>query len=145
MKGSQITFYTLPDPVQAVNGINTPSLIGQALIPVDLSKDFKTYTQMNKDIIEEIKREKRKNNQINLNNRILTQNEINQIYKKYKEKCDLHFEKLSEKCRKCKIIIDKIKNEENKKNQNLKNQKKEINQNQKITNFQNKKKITKNI
>ena len=144
MKGSQITFYTLPDPVQAVNGINTPSLIGQALIPVDLSKDFKTYTQMNKDIIEEIKREKRKNNQINLNNRILTQNEINQIYKKYKEKCDLHFEKLSEKCRKCKIIIEKIKNEENKKNQYFKNQnKKEINQNQKISNYQNKKKNNK--
>ena len=144
MKGSQITFYTLPDPVQAVNGINTPSLIGQALIPVDLSKDFKTYTQMNKDIIEEIKREKCKNNQINLNNRILTQNEINQIYKKYKEKCDLHFEKLSEKCRKCKIIIEKIKNEENKKNQYFKNQnKKEINQNQKISNYQNKKKNNK--
>ena len=143
MKGSQITFYSLPDPVQAVNGINTPSLIGQALIPVDLSKDFKTYTQMNKDIIEEIKREKCKNNQINLNNRILTQNEINQIYKKYKEKCDLHFEKLSEKCRKCAIIIDKIKSEENKKNQNIKNQKKEINQNLKITNFQNKKKNNK--
>ena len=121
MKGnnSQIKFYSLPDPIQAVNGINTPSLIGQALIPVDLSKDFTTYTQMNKDIIEEVQREKRKNNQNNLNNRILTLNEINQIYKKNKKKCDLHFEKLSEKCRKCKIIIEEIKNEENKKMINL--------------------------
>lgn len=95
---NNIVFMTQPSVVQqGQNGANIPSLIGQPLIPIDISKNFVSYTQMNNDIVNEIKQKG------------VIKDDIATLYAGWKEKCDLHMKKPSDKCRRCKIIINNIK------------------------------------
>lgn len=117
---NKIVFMSQPSMIQqGQNGNNIPSLIGQPLIPIDISEGFTSYTQMNKEIIEEvINKNKRKE-------RLFSFKEINELYKDYKDKCILHMKKLSEKCRKCKVIINNLKNRNENSNKKSENDEKE--------------------
>ena len=102
MKGTnKIVFMSQPSMIQqGQNGNNIPSLIGQPLIPIDISEGFTSYTQMNREIIDEVMNNKKRKEGV------FSFEEINELYKTYKNKCNLHMKKLSEKCRKCKVIIN---------------------------------------
>ena len=106
MKGTnKIVFMSQPSMIQqGQNGNNIPSLIGQPLIPIDISEGFTSYTQMNREIIDEVMNNKKRKEGV------FSFEEINELYKTYKNKCNLHMKKLSEKCRKCKVIINNLKN-----------------------------------
>ena len=106
MKGTnKIVFMSQPSMIQqGQNGNNIPSLIGQPLIPIDISEGFTSYTQMNREIIDEVMNNKKRKEGV------FSFEEINELYKTYKDKCNLHMKKLSEKCRKCKVIINNLKN-----------------------------------
>ena len=72
---NNIVFMTQPSVVQqGQNGANIPSLIGQPLIPIDISKNFVSYTQMNNDIVNEIKQKG------------VTKDDIATLYAGWKEK-----------------------------------------------------------
>lgn len=102
MKGNKILFMSQPSLTQqGQNGNSIPSLIGQPLIPIDISSNFTSYTQMNKQIVSEVLKNKK---------HLSSSEEINLAYKNYSEKCPMHQKKLSDKCRKCKLIISNIKN-----------------------------------
>jgi len=127
MNGNNNIIYVqqLGQLLQGAN-LNKEELIGQPLILIDKSKDNLTFTQFNEKVIEEVKKEKKfkeKNNILFPNNNNTT--DINILYKTYKNKCLIHTVKLSEKCRKCKNIINElklsIKNNNNEKKEDNKN------------------------
>ena len=105
----KIVFMSQPSLIQqGQNGNNIPSLIGQPLIPIDMTNTFTSYTQMNREIIQEVMQSKMKE-RLTAETPLLSMEDINNIYKHYKHKCDLHSIKLSDKCRQCKVIINNIK------------------------------------
>ena len=129
MNGNNNIIYVqqLGQILQGAN-LNKEELIGQPLILIDKSKDNLSFTQFNEKVIEEVKKELKfieKNNILFPNNNNNT--DINILYKTYKNKCLIHTVKLSDKCRKCKNIINELKLSINKNNNN--NENKEENNN----------------
>jgi len=127
MNGNNNIIYVqqLGQILQGAN-LNKEELIGQPLILIDKSKDNLSFTQFNEKVIEEVKKEKKFNEKNNIlfpkdNNNT----DINILYKTYKNKCLIHTVRLSDKCRKCKNIINELKLSTNNNN----NEKKEDNNN----------------
>lgn len=86
------------------NGHYIPSLIGEPLVPLDVKYNNVSYLKMNKDIINQVNEEKM--NEVNTNDLL---EKSNNLYKFWKNKCNLHQKKLSIKCRRCKEIMELIK------------------------------------